>query len=40
MVEGDPTYERADIALEHYIVSTGLRPMIEGSAVRPYVDDV
>lgn len=39
-VEEDSTYSRADIRLEHYVVSTGLRPMIEGSAVMPYVDDV
>jgi len=39
-VEEDSTFERADITLEHYVVSTGLRPMIEGSAVRPFVDDV
>ena len=39
-VEEDPTFERADITLEHYVVSTGLRPMIEGSAVRPFVEDV
>ena len=40
MVEDDPLYGRAEIALEHYIVSTGLRPMIEGSAIRRFVDDV
>ena len=39
-VQADPAFERADITLEHYIVSTGLRPMIEGSAIRPYVEDV
>jgi hypothetical protein len=39
-VEDDPAFQRADITVEHYIVSTGLRPMIEGSAIRPYVDDV
>ena len=39
-VEDDPAFERADISLEHYVVSTGLRPMIEGSAIRPLVDDV
>ncbi len=39
-VDEDPVFERADITLEHYVVSTGLRPMIEGSAVRPYVEDV
>ena len=40
LVEDDTAYSRAAIHLEHYIVSTGLRPMIEGSAIRPYVDDV
>ena len=40
MVDDHAGYARAEIALEHYIVSTGLRPMIEGSAIRPYVDDV
>ena len=39
-IENDPTFERADITLEHYVVSTGLRPMIEGSAIRPYLTDV
>ncbi|HVM25344.1 MAG TPA: HAD family hydrolase [Candidatus Limnocylindrales bacterium] len=39
-VEDDPIFERADITLEHYVVSTGLRPMIEGSAVRPHLTDV
>jgi hypothetical protein len=39
-VEDDPAFQRADITLEHYVVSTGLRPMIEGSAIRPYLTDV
>ncbi|MGH2444512.1 MAG: HAD family hydrolase [Candidatus Limnocylindria bacterium] len=39
-VEDEPDFERADITLEHYVVSTGLRPMIDGSAVRPLVEDV
>jgi hypothetical protein len=26
--------------VEHYVVSTGLRPMIEGSSIRPHLDDV
>jgi hypothetical protein len=39
-IEDDPVFERADITLEHYVVSTGLRPMIEGSAIRPHLDDV
>ncbi len=40
IVRDDPDYQRAEISVEHYIVSTGLRPMIEGSAIRPHVDDV
>ena len=40
VVAADHTYEHHDISVEHYIVSTGLRPMIEGSAIRPYVEDV
>ena len=39
-VEGDRTYRRHDIRVEHYIVSTGLRQIIEGSAVRGMVRDV
>jgi hypothetical protein len=39
-VQDVPEFARADITLEHYVVSTGLRPMIEGSAVRPYLTDV
>jgi hypothetical protein len=33
-------YVRHEITVEHYIVSTGLRAMIEGSLVAPYVDDI
>jgi hypothetical protein len=39
-IDDDPTFQRADVTLEHYVVSTGLRPMIEGSAIRPFVEDV
>jgi hypothetical protein len=35
-----PEAERFDLKLEHYIVSTGLREMVEGSAIRPYVDGI
>jgi hypothetical protein len=35
-----PKYAEHGIALEHYIVSTGLAPMIRGSAVAPHVDGV
>jgi hypothetical protein len=33
-------YEQHDIHLEHYIVSTGLRQMILGSKIAPFVDGV
>ncbi len=35
-----PEALRFELRLEHYIVSTGLREMIEGSAIRPYVDGI
>lgn len=35
-----PEAERFELKLEHYIVSTGLREMIEGSAIRPFVEDI
>jgi hypothetical protein len=40
VVRDDPTFDRLDISVEHYVVSTGLRPMIEGSSIRPHLDDV
>lgn len=40
LVAEDPVYQRADISVEHYVVSTGLKPMVEGSLLRPFVDDV
>lgn len=35
-----PEYAKHGIALEHYIVSTGLAEMIRGSAIAPFVDAV
>lgn len=35
-----PEAQRFELKLEHYIVSTGLREMIEGSAIRPFVDGI
>ncbi len=40
MVASDPTYQKHEIALEHYVVSTGLRQMIMGSRIAEFVDDV
>jgi hypothetical protein len=39
-VKADPAYRQHDIRVEHYIVSTGLRQMILGSKIAPYVDGV
>jgi hypothetical protein len=33
-------YVKHDISLEHYVVSTGIAPMVRGSAIAPHVDDV
>lgn len=33
-------FKRHDIRIEHYIISTGLRQMILGSSIAPYVDGV
>jgi hypothetical protein len=35
-----PEYVRANIRLEHYIISTGLGEMIRGSAIAPFVDGI
>jgi len=40
LVADDAKYKRHEIRLEHYVVSTGLRQMILGSAIRPYVEGV
>ncbi|WP_301859202.1 hypothetical protein [uncultured Megasphaera sp.] len=39
-IEQEPKYSEYNIKVEHYIVSTGLRKVIEGSAVAPYVDGI
>jgi len=33
-------YAEAGIAVEHYAVSTGIRPMVEGSVIAPYLDGI
>ena len=40
LVAGDPTYARFGISVEHYIVSSGLRQIIQGSSIRASVRDV
>jgi hypothetical protein len=39
-VREKPKYVEHGITLEHYIVSTGLAPMIRGSAIAPHTDGV
>ncbi len=35
-----PLFAKEGITVEHYVVSTGILPMIEGSAVYPHIDGV
>lgn len=39
-VANNPEYSKYDIKLEHYIVSTGLRQMMLGSEIAPFVDGI
>ena len=39
-VRSRPEYEKHDITLEHYVVSTGIAPMIRGSKIAPFVDGI
>jgi hypothetical protein len=39
-IAGNVKFSQHQITLEHYVVSTGLRAMIMGSKIAPYVDDV
>lgn len=39
-LRGDPRFARHEIKAEHYVVSTGLHQMIEGSAIRSHIDGV
>ena len=39
-VQERPEYQKHDISLEHYVVSTGLAPMIRGSAIAKHLDGI
>ena len=39
-LEDNSAYQQHDIRIEHYIVSTGLRQMILGSKIAPYIDGI
>ena len=40
VIAENPVFSQHEIRVEHYVVSTGIKPMIEGSAVYQYVDGV
>jgi hypothetical protein len=39
-VRAVPEFAKEDISVEHFVVSTGIRPMIEGSAIAEHVDGI
>ncbi len=39
-VQDVPDFAKEDISVEHFVVSTGIRPMIEGSPIFPHVDGI
>ncbi len=39
-VAKNPRYESNGVTLEHYIISTGIRPLIEGSAIGTHVEGI
>lgn len=39
-IDADLEFRNHEIRIEHYVVSTGLRQMILGSAIKPFVDGV
>ena len=39
-VQEKPKYVEHDISLEHYVVSTGIAPMVRGSAIAKHIDGV
>ena len=40
MIASDPSFQEFDIRVEHYIVSTGMTAIIEGTEIRDHVDGV
>ena len=40
LIEKDTSIKDYNIKVEHYIVSTGMKRMIEGSIIRKYVEDI
>ncbi len=40
LIAEDESFKQHNIVLEHYIVSTGLRQVIMGSVISPYIDNI
>ncbi|MEK6899722.1 MAG: HAD family hydrolase [Nanoarchaeota archaeon] len=40
LVEDDSKYKQYDISLEHYVISGGLKEMIKGSPINPYLTEI
>lgn len=40
LIEKDSIFQEYNIKVEHYIVSTGMKRMIEGSIIKEYVEDI
>jgi hypothetical protein len=39
-IASEPRFADEGLTVEHYVVSTGLRPMIEGSVIAPHLDGI
>ncbi len=40
LIESNKDYQKFDIKLEHYVVSTGLTEVIKGSSINPYINGI
>lgn len=40
IIENNADYQKFDLRLEHYVVSTGLTEVIKGSSINPYLDGI
>jgi hypothetical protein len=39
-ITSDPRFSAEGMSVEHYVVSSGIRPMIEGSVIAPHLDGI
>ena len=40
LIENNADYQKFDLRLEHYVVSTGLTEVIKGSSISPFIDGI